>query len=288
MAVKFFGQFLVEKGLVSTDKLLAAIDLQERTNLLFGETALAMGLISTTDVDRIHDAQRSDDLRFGDMAVKLGILTPEQQQQVLTRQKNNHLYIGEALVAVGALDAQSVERLLDEFKADQAPYLTNKIAIPEGVENAMVWEMAADLTFKMLTRVANLACRPGPCQRTDSLDAKHLCAAMDFTGGIRGRYLLSVSAGVQQAIARAMLKEADVSGEPKEILDDTLMEFINIVCGNIVAKAAQMGKSMDIHPPLIFAENHQQISVPADVTALGFPIYFADGEAAELSLWITP
>ncbi|WP_429884568.1 chemotaxis protein CheX [Geoalkalibacter halelectricus] len=286
MAVKFFGQFLVERGAVDPEKLLAAIDLQERTNLKFGEMALAMGLISAADVERVHDAQRGEDLRFGDMAVKLGILSTEQMQQVLTRQKNNHLYIGEALVKIGALSSARVEELLEAFKADQAPYLASQVVIPAGVSNPAIWEMTADLTYKMLTRVANLAFRPGPCTLTQTLDAKHLAAAMDFSGSLRGRYLLAVSAGVQQAIARAILKESDVSGEPKEVLDDTLMEFINIVCGNVAAKATQFGHSLEIDPPIIFAENQQQGSVPVEFTALSFPLYFADGEEAELSLWI--
>ncbi|WP_305041753.1 chemotaxis protein CheX [Geoalkalibacter sp.] len=286
MAVKFFGQFLVERGAVSPDKLLEAIDLQDRTNLKFGEVAMTLGFLGEAEVERVHDAQRGEDLRFGDMAVKLGLLTPEQMQQVITWQKNNHLYIGEALVKVGALDSARVAKLLEEFKADQAPYLAGAVMIPEGVDNPQVWEMAADLTFKMLARVANLAFRPGPCVLSQSFDAKHLAAAMDFSGSLRGRYLLSVSRGVQQAMARAILKESDVSGEPKEVLDDTVMEFINIVCGNIAAKGAQMGQNLEIDPPLVVAENDQQVSVPPEFIALSFPLYFADGEGAELSLWI--
>ncbi|WP_305045537.1 chemotaxis protein CheX [Geoalkalibacter sp.] len=286
MAVKFFGQFLVEKGAVSPEKLLEAIDLQDRTNLKFGEVAMTLGFLREADVERIHDAQRTEDLRFGDMAVKLGLLTAEQMQQIFTWQKNNHLYIGEALVKVGALEQARVSVLLEEFKADQAPYLAGQVVMPVGVSNPQVWEMAADLTFKMLTRVANLSFRPGPCVLTQTLDAKHLAAAMGFSGSLSGRYLLSVSRGVQQAIARAILKEGDVAGEPKEVLDDTVMEFINIVCGNVAAKGAQLGHTLDIDPPVIFAENHQQISVPPQYVALSFPLYFADGEEAELSLWI--
>lgn len=286
MAVKFFGQFLVERGAVSPEKLLEAIDLQDRANLKFGEVAMSLGLLGAAEVDRVHDAQRSEDLRFGDMAVKLGLLAPEQMQQIITWQKNNHLYIGEALVKVGALAADRVTALLEEFKIDQAPYLAGQVVIPAGVSNPRVWEMAADLTFKMLTRVANLSFRPGPCESTQTLDAKHLAVSMDFTGSLRGRYLLSVSLGVQQAIARAILKESDVTGESKEVLDDTVMEFINIVCGNIAAKGAQMGQTMEIDPPLIFAENNQQVSVPPEFIALNFPLYFADGEGAELALWI--
>ena len=65
MAVKFFGQFLIEKGAVTRIDLLQAIDLQEKTNLKFGEMVVEMGLMTTTDVARVHLAQRSEDLHFG-------------------------------------------------------------------------------------------------------------------------------------------------------------------------------------------------------------------------------
>uniref|UniRef100_UPI00260A2685 chemotaxis protein CheX n=1 Tax=Geobacter sp. TaxID=46610 RepID=UPI00260A2685 len=212
MAVKFFGQFLVEKGVVSREILLQAIELQESVNLSFGATALTMGLLAEGDIEKVHNAQRTEDLRFGDMAVKLGLLTNEQMMQVLGRQKNTHLYIGEALIKVGGLSADSLPALLDEFKADQAQYATDKVAIPAGVADAPFWEMLADLTYKMLTRVALLTFRPEPISTAQSLPAMEVYAAMEFSGDVSGRYFLGVSAVTQKQIAREILKEANVDG----------------------------------------------------------------------------
>ncbi|NTW88764.1 MAG: chemotaxis protein CheX, partial [Desulfobulbaceae bacterium] len=41
MAVKFFGQFLIEQGVVTSDALLNAINLQDKNNLKLGEMAVA-------------------------------------------------------------------------------------------------------------------------------------------------------------------------------------------------------------------------------------------------------
>ena len=57
MAVKFFGQFLVEQGAVTSEALLHAIELQDRTNLKLGEMAVAMGYITPNDIERAHSAQ---------------------------------------------------------------------------------------------------------------------------------------------------------------------------------------------------------------------------------------
>ncbi|WP_298037653.1 chemotaxis protein CheX [uncultured Desulfuromonas sp.] len=286
MAVKFFGQFLVERGTVGREQILQAIELQEKTNLRFGEMALSMKLMTDSDVERVHLAQRSEDLRFGDMAVKLGIITPEQLQQVLTRQKNSHLYIGEALVKIGALARHDLIRYLDEFRKDQAPFLERRTIVPEGLANAETWAMVADLTYKMLTRVVNLEHRPGPCSVTSSLQSHGVVVAMDFTGALQARYLLSISSGVQAQIARAILQEADVSAEPQEVLDDTVMEFVNIVCGNAVAKAAQMGFQMDIRPPELIEAKGGPVTAKPGQSGLLFPIHVAEGERAEMALFI--
>lgn len=286
MAVKFFGQFLLEQGAVSNDKLLQAIDLQEKTNLKFGEMALSMGLITEAGIDKVHLAQQREDLRFGDMALKLGVISAEQMQQVLTKQKNSHLYIGEALIEVGALEAGQLEPLLAAFKADQAVYQVEKVSIPAGVPSPEIWEMFADITFKMLTRVADIAYKAGPSEVVSVLGKNDVVAVMAFNGTVSGRYFVSVSSDIQRMIARAILREEDVSGEPAAVLDDTVMEFANIAFGNIAAKAAQMGQSIEISPPEVFHGSAGDIAVPPGQTGLRFPIFIADGKKAEMAVFI--
>ena len=286
MAVKFFGQFLVEKGAISAEALLAAVELQEVTNLKFGEQALRMGLLSEAEVERVHDAQRGEDCRFGDMAVKLGLLGESQMQEVLTRQKNSHLYLGEALVQVGALSEEGLAPLLEAFKKDQAPYLTDGVTVPEGVALGEVWAMTADLTLKMLVRVVELSLRPAPARLVRELPLGEVVASMSFSGSVRGRYLLGVTPAVREAIARALLKEENVSEEPPEVLDDTVMEFVNIVCGNVAAKAAQLGKTLEIAPPELIRPA-APIPVPAGQQGLLFPVLLAGGEQIALGLIYT-
>ena len=285
MAVKFFGQYLVEKGIVSSETLLKAIELQESTNLSFGETAIAMQLMNTADVERVNMAQRGEDLRFGDMAVKLGILSEEQVRHVLTRQKNDHIYIGESLVRVGGLTPGELEIRLGEFKAEQALYATDKVAIPAGAPFPQFLEIAADLTYKMLTRVALLNCRPDLPVVADRLEPNDVIAAMDLYGDINARYFISVSTAIQKKIARAILSEENVDGEPQEVLEDTVMEFVNVVCGNLVAKAAQIGINIDIAPPEI-TDGSEGATPLLGQTGLLFPVALAEGGEVTMAIFI--
>jgi hypothetical protein len=66
------------------------------------------------------------------------------------------------LVKIGGLNEEDLHRYLSKFKADQAPYMVEKISIPQEISDPQVWEIVADLTYKMLTRVAKLSVRPRP------------------------------------------------------------------------------------------------------------------------------
>ncbi len=286
MAVKFFGQFLVGQGVVTSEALLHAIELQERTNLKVGEMALAMGYLTADDIERAHTAQQTKDLNFGDMLVELGILSTTQLQEVIARQKATHLYIGEALVKVGALTPAKLDACLADFKADQAPYVADRIELPAGLPNQALWETTVDMTYKMITRVLGIQFRPGKCQEVSQLGPHEMIAGMDFSGDANARYLLSVSGRLQRTIAKAVLKEDCVDHEPQEILEDAVMEFVNIVCGNVVAKASQSGTALEITPPMTIHPPENGLPVPDGYCALLFPIHVSEDDCMELGLFI--
>jgi CheY-specific phosphatase CheX len=285
MAVKFFGQFLVEKGLITRENLLKALELQQSTNLRFGEMAHTMGFLTYEDIENIHRVQLTDDLRFGAAAEKLGLLTPEQVQQVSTRQSNSYLYIGRALVETGALDPDRLEIYLQQFQSEQAPYRMDRIEIPLHVPHSGLWEVSADLTCKMLTRVAQLPHRAEQCRTVGRLEPNDVIAVIDIAGTARGRYILSASSGIQETLARAILKAESVSEEPREVLDDTLGEFANIVCGNMAAKGGQLGYHVEIAPPAILRPE-APLEVPRGYVGFLFPIHIVSGERLELALFV--
>jgi CheY-specific phosphatase CheX len=286
MAVKFFGQFLVENSFVSREALLKAIDLQDHKNLKFGEMAISMGYVTQVEIERAHNEQMSKDLKLGDLLVEAGILTLNQLNDVITRQQNSHLYIGEALVQVGALSSNQLQEHLNAFKKDQAPYLSERVELPAGIADGLVWEMVADLTYKMITRMLDIPFRPGKCRTVTTVDASFMIAAMDLAGDIEARFIISVSEGIQKEIAKTILREESVEGETVEVLEDTVMEFVNVVCGNIAAKASQMGKIISINPPVTIHPLATGLPVPAGHTGLCFPIHVGEDNKMELIIFI--
>lgn len=287
MAIKFFGQFLIDQGAITHSLLLKALNLQEKTNRKLGNIVIDMGLMSRVDIARVQQAQRHEDVMFGDKAVEKGFLTQQQLEEALALQRDNHLYIGEALVKLGALSHSQLNDYLKKFHHEQKPFLVEKVSIPASVAHQPVWEIVADLTYKMLSRIAGLSFRPGACEVIERLPQRTMIAEMGFSGSASARYLLSVSPRTRKIFARAILPNTDTEKESTEILDDSVMEFIHIICGNIAAKASQKGFQLDLGSPKINTGTAAGMPVPDDHTGLMFPIYLNDGEVFELAIFVS-
>ena len=101
----------------------------------------------------------------------------------------------------------------------------------------------------------------------------HLSVGIYFEGASRIQYVLSVSSDVAVSIASKILRE-DATRESEEVVEDAVKEFANIVCGNAVAKLAQMGIQSDISPP----ETLSAIPQPSpEQKTVVFPVRLAEG-----------
>jgi CheY-specific phosphatase CheX len=284
MGSKFFGEFLIEKNLVTKEQLQEAAVLARKSNLLFGETARTMGLMSPADVERVDAAQRKEYLNFGDLCVKMGILTTEQMKQVSEVQKKKRLRMGDALVKLGYLMAEELPRLLAEYDADQAPYYTPKEPPRPTVPNEDLWELYADRAFNMFKRIISLTFKPDQSFVVDGIDPNDTVVAVRMTGDAPCCFVLSVSVDVRDAIARTMMREEDISSEPKEVLVDAVQEFLNIICGSIAAKVTQMGKKIDYKNAVVL-DVKDRFCPSSESKALLFPLHVTEGRIEVAIFW---
>lgn len=111
----FFGQYLLQAGIISTTQLDEAIDLQERHNRLLGQLAHSKGYLSEDQVRETAREQKILDLPFGVIALRKNFLTPKQLDDLLFSQIVSTTHIGEALVELGHLPASKLGHLLNEY-----------------------------------------------------------------------------------------------------------------------------------------------------------------------------
>lgn len=249
MGIKFFGQFLLGKNIIKPQELIKAVEYQESRNLRFGEYALSKGYLTEKDIERIQNEQKRTDMQFGEIAVKLGILNSAQVKEILTMQKNDHIFIGEALAEKGFLSRGVLERELALFKADQSKYITGEIIILGGTENPEIVRDMVDMTQKMLQRMAyiNVKVDHGFISNEEP-QRNFLLISVLLSGSLKYEYAISSSLETSRLIASKIIGE-EIKEESREVMADGVKEFCNITCGNIIAKIAKRGKTVDISPP---------------------------------------
>jgi CheY-specific phosphatase CheX len=278
MSVKFFGQFLIEKNVITPEQLIEAVDFQETINQRFGDYAVSKGYLSKDDVMTIQRAQQKTDMMFGDIAVGMNKLTKEQVDEILIRQKNDHVYVGAALVKKGFLVPDDLVKYLAEFKEDQAGYEDGDVNVPEAMGNAELVKDMVLITKKLLYRVSKINAKIGkPTVSTEDPERNFAVIAISMEGSSSFDYIISCSLEASEVIASSILG-VNVINEPGEIIADSVKEFANIVCGNIISKFAQRGKTVEISPPLEAAYSSEGYKLVNGRTAVYYPFISTAGE----------
>ncbi len=249
MGVKFFGQFLLEQGLIKSEQLLATTQFQESRNRPLGSIAVAKGYLSAAQVTEINRQQQSTDRRFGELARELGLMTPEQIEDVLATQRNTRIRIGEALVELGFINEQQLTAQLKAFERDQAPYELARVQLPPDTPHAQFASVCIDLTEKLLLRAGGLSGKRGVVvvSGSERPPSALLTVRIPFSGAVRADYTVSASRDVAFTITRRMLGSTVTLSD--ELALDALKEFCNVVCGNICAKLSLPEAPAEIGPP---------------------------------------
>jgi CheY-specific phosphatase CheX len=250
VSAPFFGQFLLERGAITGEQLLAAVAIQETTNVLLGTRAIDAGLMTAGQVEEINALQRSVDRRFGELAVERGYMREEQLKGLLSRQKEARLMLGEALLKIGALDNARLADQLAAFKRESQRVPGTVAEIYDGLANAEVLEIVTDVTAKMFQRILHTLVRPGSCFGADfKLAPAAYTIHQRIKGDVKALVGLDVSAAMIKLIGGKLLG-MEVATIDADTLDGAA-EFVNVVCGNVCARLSSAGRKVDLDPPAV-------------------------------------
>jgi CheY-specific phosphatase CheX len=277
MSIKFFGQYLLEKNLISAEQLIEALKVQEDKNLRFGDYARAKGFLSDSDVMKLQEEQRRTDKRIGEIAVDLGMLTAKQVEEILTMQENDHIYLGEALRHSGFINHETLYKELELFRDDQRDFISGVVSVPGGMLEPDIIKSAVDLTKKMFKRLAFVEAKPGFGEPfTGEPDESYALVSVKIHGAAALDYVLSVPREVAVAVASGLIEE-DASEEPDDILVDSVKEFCNITCGSVMARMAKRGKRLHIDAPDEHTAESGKYEIVRGRSAARYPIVSSAG-----------
>ena len=116
MFTQFFGSYLLNNHLVTSEQLSKALEMQSKVHVKLGVLAINAGYLTAEQVDRLHHMQALEDKRIGDLAVDTGYMTVEQVNELLSAQKTGYLLLGQALVDSGSMTNGQFAIALEAYK----------------------------------------------------------------------------------------------------------------------------------------------------------------------------
>ena len=247
MIAKFFGQFLLERGALTGEQLLQAVEHQHSQHQKFGSYALRFGYLTLDEINGLHREQIYRPEKIGDLAIAKGFLTREQVAEILLRQKNDHLLLGEAIVKLGFMEREQLYLHLDEY---------HRLTLAEDLHMAMdhfpeepVLLKLCELFVGLLGRLYDLKAKPLVPQHQPQVRYGHPCAVARLANR---RKPIRVIVAVPPTLARAIAMKFFGDGQPLDEKTDreAVEEFLNVLCGNFIGKASQLGRFWELEAPL--------------------------------------
>lgn len=249
MAAKFFGQFLLEAGLIDKDQLLEALQVQRDSNPMLGELAQARGWLTAAQAARINERQRAEDKRFGDIAGEMGLLTAGQVDQLLDEQKSRRKLFGEILVERGMLDRDQLDAALRAHQADRDDALRS-------LEHGLAGHRVADIAHVAIQTCARLFPRllKAQCQFSRLLDDATALPDCAVTAHVRIDAARPFAIGLACDARTATAAACGFLGVGGDECDDALAldalgELVNVVMGYVVKDVVPEDAAYTATPP---------------------------------------
>lgn len=249
MGIKFFGQFLIESGVVDLTCLHSALELMDRENLTVGDLAVQAGFASKIECRRVNDEQRRLDRPFGELAREMGILNSIELEEILQNQYETRIHVGDALVRLGQLSRDQLAEFEELFKRDQADVGRSDVALPKALAKNRLAATLVDVLPRYCMRMARLEARVGVGQPVGVADSDtNLIASLLMVGsaGIEMSIMSDISFARKLSAGIARLPEDDLSAE--RCLDG-LGEFLNVLAGNTTSRLEQYGLEFRLEAP---------------------------------------
>lgn len=115
---QFFGQFLLQKGLLTAEQLCRAFQAESAVRVKLGVLAVDRGWMTAAQAQEINEMQKAADKRFGDLAIAKNYLTEDQVTELLQSQCSGHLSLSQAIIDQGFLSLAELTPVLELYKRE--------------------------------------------------------------------------------------------------------------------------------------------------------------------------
>lgn len=270
MFSQYFGHYLLNNGLLTSEQLHTALQLQQTTHVKFGVIAVDEGLLTSAQVEEIHEKQKQQDKRFGEIAVDLGYLSNEQVEEMLTAQKKNHLLLAQAIVDQNYMTIDAFSNALTDYKNLHSLSDEKFAAIKDGNIEAMIESLLQlneeekqcysdylSLFVKNIIRFIDGQVFVEISSEQDELRAEWLVSQE-----IKGKVPLYTAFALEESVflqIASIYAEEELT-EANELAQASVSEFLNLHNGIYLVNMSNKGIELDMDPQKI--EKNAVISTP--------------------------
>lgn len=123
MLTQFFGSYLIDKHVITSDQLIEALHLKHITSETLDQLALSSGYMSQDEIDDIHTMQTQMDGEFIELALHMGYLTEAQAESMAQTRYSGYVLLGNSIVTLGYCSHEEMAKLIADYEFDyQLPF----------------------------------------------------------------------------------------------------------------------------------------------------------------------
>jgi CheY-specific phosphatase CheX len=246
MSVKFFGQYLVDRGRITPAQLVEA--LSSENGRPFASLAVAKGFMEKGDAERLLRGEAVFDFDVGAVAIKKGILTEQQVAYLSFLLQSNVKMLCRNLVQSGVIPQDELDYLLSEFEIGAAEFALKPQNMPPPLAGRADIVALLSMTESMLTKygIAPVYITQ-PAEHAGRIQLRDLTVRLRLSGDSSGLYVLSMDRQLAAIIAGQIFGNAKL--DSVDVLIDAICEFCNLLAGAAASAVAGHGHQMEFSAP---------------------------------------
>lgn len=256
---QIFGNYLVQAGKLSSEKLDEVIEYESKVRVKLGTIAVAEKLMTEKQAEEVNQLQAVMDKRFGDIAVEKGYLTDDQVGQLLKKQGNAYMIFVQTLIDNNVLTMEEIEALLKQYQDDNGFTHSDMDDLVSGdierivklflPSNTDLHDRLCGIAIRTLIRLINSGAYVSKAFLVDQIVADNF--AMQPINGDHD--IISGFAGCKDSL---LAIANPFAGEEFEEVDldalDAVGEFTNCINGLFASEMSKEGVDIDMLPPEFF------------------------------------
>ena len=263
MFTQYFGNYLLNQGLVTVEQLRKALDSSVHTRVKLGVHAINQGYMTAKQVEEVHKKQMTMDQKFGEIAISLNYLSQDKVDLMLSMQFSGHLLLGQTLIDMEVITYESFSECMLQYKREYSLSDDQFTSIVNGDVDMLVAALFAKsgqtyvpwikdyvtLFAKNLIRFVDSGIRIEiGVKRPESFDwvYSQIIEKVDLEQiGITA--LVGSEASFLHFATRYAQETVDI---PDEMMHSSVGEFLNLHNGLFLVNLSNQGIELDLMPPL--------------------------------------